>query len=73
MCMANHSAPRSIERVLYTRSDGKWAWRLVVNGNVVATDGSQGYEDESECRKMADRVIGGYYSEAEKKIIRPTS
>lgn len=69
--MASLSGAKSIERVLYTRSDGKWAWRLVVNGNIVATDGSQGYDNESDCRQMADRVIGGYYSEAQKKIIRP--
>lgn len=61
----------SIERILYPRSDGKWAWRLVVNGQVIATDGSQGYEEEAQCRLMADRIIGGYYSESEKKIIRP--
>lgn len=42
-----------------------------MNGRIVATDGTQGYEDESRCREMADRVIDGYYSEAEKKIIRP--
>lgn len=67
------SQANSVQRVLYTRSDGKWAWRLTVNGRVVAVDGSQGYEDESRCRMMADRVIGGYYSDADKRIIRPTS
>jgi hypothetical protein len=61
----------SIERILYPRSDGKWAWRLEVNGRIIATDGSQGYEDVAKCRRMADRIIGGYYSETEKKIVRP--
>ena len=59
------------ERLLFTRSDGKWAWHLSVNGRVVATDGSQGYENESDCRDMADKIIAGHYSEAAKKIRRP--
>jgi uncharacterized protein YegP (UPF0339 family) len=60
------------ERVLYTRTDGKWAWRLVAdNGRIIATDGGQGYNNEDDARTMADRVIGGYYKNAEKKIIRP--
>ena len=58
------------ERVLYKRTDGKWAWRLTSNGKVIATDGSQGYENESDARTIADRVVGGYYADAEKKIIR---
>lgn len=61
------------ERVLYTRTDGKWAWRLVVNGNIVATDGGQGYENEADARDMADRIIGGAFKDADKRIIRPTS
>lgn len=61
----------SVERVLYTRTDGKWAWRLTVNGKIVATDGSQGYENEGDCRAMADKIVSGHYSNAEKMIIRP--
>lgn len=60
------------ERVLYKRTDGKWAWRLVVNGNIVATDGGQGYSNESDARSMADRIIGGEFRNADKKIIRPS-
>jgi uncharacterized protein YegP (UPF0339 family) len=60
------------ERVLYTRVDGKWAWRLVSNGQIIATDGGQGYENESDARSMADRIIGGEFRNAEKKIIRPS-
>lgn len=55
-------------RVIYMRDDGKWAWQLAVNGQVIATDAGQGYENKSECREMADRVIGGYYREAERRI-----
>ena len=60
------------ERVLYTRSDGKWAWRLVAENNqIIATDGSQGYNNEDDARSMADRIIGGEFKDADKKIIRP--
>jgi uncharacterized protein YegP (UPF0339 family) len=60
------------KRILYTRQDGKWAWRLVAdNGTIIATDGGQGYEDEDDARDMADRIIGGEFKNAEKLIIRP--
>lgn len=56
------------KRVLYKRTDKKWAWRLVVNGNIVAVDGSQGYENEADARSMADRIIAGEFKDAEKRI-----
>jgi uncharacterized protein YegP (UPF0339 family) len=60
------------ERILYKRSDGRWAWRLEAdNGAIVATDGGQGYENQSDARFMADYIIGGGYKNAEKKIIQP--
>jgi uncharacterized protein YegP (UPF0339 family) len=59
-------------RVLYKRGDGKWAWRLVAdNGQIIATDGGQGYDNESDARTMADRIVGGYYKNADKKIVKP--
>ncbi len=58
------------ERVLIERADGKWGWHLIVNGNIVATDGNQGYENEDFCRKMADRIISGEFRDADKKIRR---
>ena len=57
-------------RRLYIRQDGKWAWQLVVDGNVVATDGGQGYDSEASARDMASRVLGGEFADAEKKIRR---
>ncbi|PYY31541.1 DUF1508 domain-containing protein [Curtobacterium sp. MCBD17_030] len=54
------------KRLVYKRADGKWAWNLTVNDKVIATDGGQGYENEAEARRMADRVVGGHYSDAEK-------
>jgi uncharacterized protein YegP (UPF0339 family) len=60
------------KRVLYTRDDGKWAWRLVAdNGRIIATDGGQGYENEEDARDMADRIIGGEFKDADKRIIEP--
>lgn len=59
-------------RVLYRRADGKWAWRLDAdNGQIIATDGGQGYDNENDARTMADRVIGGYYKDADKRIVKP--
>lgn len=60
------------KRILFKRADGKWAWRLEAdNGRVIATDGGQGYENESDARSMADRIIGGEFKNAEKLIVRP--
>lgn len=39
---------------VYKRADGLWAWRVVAeNGNIVATDGGQGYENRADCEHMA--------------------
>lgn len=58
------------ERIVFKREDGTWGWRLKVNGRIVATDGSQGYSNESDARSMADRIISGEFKNADKKIIR---
>jgi uncharacterized protein YegP (UPF0339 family) len=56
-------------RILYTRADGKWAWRLEAdNGGILAADGGQGYESEADARSMADRVIAGDFRDADRKI-----
>jgi len=58
---------------LYKRKDGKWAWNLKAdNGQIIATDGGQGYDNEPDARDMADRIIGGEFKEADKRIIKPT-
>lgn len=58
-------------RVLYQRADCKWAWRLEAdNGRVIATDGSQGYENEADARAMADRILAGDFANADKRIVR---
>jgi uncharacterized protein YegP (UPF0339 family) len=61
-------------RLLFQRDDGKWAWHLKAdNGNIIATDGSQGYNNEADARRIADSVIRGDYKDAEKKIKRKDS
>jgi hypothetical protein len=57
-------------RLLYERSDGKRAWHLQSGITIIATDAGHGYENDDDARTMADRVIGGYYKDAEKKINR---
>lgn len=55
------------ERNVYQRKDKKWAWQLKAdNGKIVAVDGSQGYENELDCRAMADKVVGGTFKDARK-------
>lgn len=55
-------------RLVYKRGDGKWAWNLKAdNGRVIATDGGQGYDNEADARAMADRIVGGEFSNADKK------
>ncbi len=47
----------------YKRTDDKWAWRLTAdNGDIVATDGTQGYENYADCQTMADKIVinGGF-------------
>ena len=58
-------------RLLIQRKDCKWAWHLEAdNGAIIATDGSQGYENEADARDVADRIIGGEFASAKKKIRR---
>ena len=45
------------KREVYERADGKWGWRVKAdNGQVVATDGNQGYESLASCEKMRTRL-----------------
>lgn len=62
------------QRILIQRADGKWGWQLIGdNGSdIIATDGGQGYNSEDFARKMADKIISGHYSNADKKIRRRT-
>jgi uncharacterized protein YegP (UPF0339 family) len=47
---------------VFERADGKWAWSLVAaNGDIIATDGNQGYENKSDCESMASRIVSGEF------------
>lgn len=47
---------------IYRRVDGKFAWRLKAgNGEIIATDGGQGFENLADCRAVARRVVTGKY------------
>jgi len=48
---------------VYKRDDGKWAWRLILNHNIVATDHSQGYENLSDAQTMAERIVRGEFKD----------
>lgn len=57
------------EANLYQRADGTWSWRLKAdNGQIVAVDGSQGYENEDDARAMRDRVVRGAFKDARRTI-----
>jgi uncharacterized protein YegP (UPF0339 family) len=47
---------------IYKRKDGKWAFRVKAsNGEVVATDGGQGYEAKSSARSTLEKLLRGDY------------
>ncbi|HDH03211.1 MAG TPA: DUF1508 domain-containing protein [Actinobacteria bacterium] len=46
----------------YQRKDGNWAFRVKSrNGQVVATDGGQGYSSKGSCAKTLAKLVGGTY------------
>lgn len=52
-----------MHREIYQDKAGEWRWRIrSVNGNILA-DSSEGYKNQSDCRKMAIKVM----SEMEKQ------
>jgi len=47
---------------LYQRSDKKWAFRVKAsNGEVVATDGGQGYEAKAAAKATLEKLMRGDY------------
>jgi hypothetical protein len=49
---------------IYKHPDGTHDWKLIINADVVATSGGQGYVSPAEALDMALKVIGGHYSGA---------
>lgn len=49
----------------YPRKDGKWAFRIKAsNGEIVATDGGQGYNSKADAKTTLEKVIRGEYNGA---------
>lgn len=47
---------------IYKRKDGKWAFRVKAsNGEVVATDGGQGYEAKASAQSTLEKLLRGEY------------
>ena len=48
---------------VYKRSDGKYAFRVKAgNGEVVATDGGQGYSGKSGAKSTLEKLLAGGYA-----------
>ena len=48
---------------IYKRADGKYGFRVKAsNGQVVATDGSQGYNDKADARSTLEKLLAGEYN-----------
>jgi uncharacterized protein YegP (UPF0339 family) len=47
---------------VYQRNDGKWAFRVkAANGEIVATDGGQGYSAKADAQTTLTKLINGAY------------
>lgn len=54
---------------IYRRTDDRWAWRLIAdNGQVIATDGAQGYENRGDCEVVANAIVRGAYAPTEPEL-----
>lgn len=50
----------------YARSDGKFAFRVKAsNGQTVATDGNQGYEQRASAKSTLTKLMAGEYKDYE--------
>jgi uncharacterized protein YegP (UPF0339 family) len=57
------------ELQVYKRADGKTDWRLVVNSDIVATSGGQGYESPADALEMGSAVVHGRYSNCSVEVL----
>ncbi|MBK5305427.1 MAG: DUF1508 domain-containing protein [Frankiaceae bacterium] len=48
---------------IYKRTDGKFGFRVTAaNGQVVATDGGQGYSGKSDAKSTLEKLLSGAYA-----------
>lgn len=53
---------------VYKRTDKKYAWRLLAdNGEIVAVDGGQGYENKQDCIEIAEKISTATWEMAEQE------
>ncbi len=53
---------------LCQRADDMWTFRIrASNGQIVATDGGQGYESESAARDTLEKAMGGEHERANRR------
>lgn len=45
-------------RLLYRREDGRWAWRLTSDGQVIATDGTKATRTKAMLGKLQIESLG---------------
>jgi hypothetical protein len=48
----------------YQRADSKWSWRINVGGDIVATDGGQGYENKKDMLNSLFGIFFGTFDES---------
>lgn len=54
---------------IYKRKDGNWAFRVKAsNGQVVATDGGQGYSDKASATSTLTKLMAGEYNGEVKEV-----
>ena len=54
---------------IYKRKDGKWAFRVKAsNGQIVATDGGQGYADKKRASETLTKLLSGTYDGPVKEV-----
>jgi uncharacterized protein YegP (UPF0339 family) len=54
---------------VYKRKDGRWAFRVKAsNGQVVATDGGQGYADRKRATDTLTKLLAGQYDGAVNEV-----
>lgn len=47
---------------VYQRNDKKWAFRVkAANGEIIATDGSQGYNEKASAKATLEKLMRGDY------------
>ncbi len=57
--------PTNSKLEVYQRADRKWGWKLWANKTqIIAIDGNQGYDHESDATNMARRIINGEWRSA---------